>query len=46
MEQPMRAQIDTHELLANVGGMIVGSALRQVIERGVDPAAFLRAPRG
>jgi tryptophan synthase alpha chain len=39
-----REQVD--RLAAYVDGVIVGSALVEVIERGEDPAAFLRSLRG
>jgi tryptophan synthase alpha chain len=42
----IRARAQVERLAAHVDGVIVGSALVEVIERGEDPVAFLRALRG
>jgi len=42
----IRSAEQVRKLAPHVDGVIVGSALVEVIERGEDPAAFLRALRG
>jgi tryptophan synthase alpha chain len=42
----IRTREQVERLAAHVDGVIVGSALVEVIERGEDPAAFLRGLRG
>jgi tryptophan synthase alpha chain len=42
----IRSRDQVERLSAYVDGVIVGSALVEVIERGEDPAAFLRSLRG
>lgn len=42
----IRSRAHVERLAGNVDGVIVGSALVEVLERGEDPAAFLRSLRG
>jgi tryptophan synthase alpha chain len=42
----IRSRAQVARLAPHVDGVIVGSALVEVLERGEDPAAFLRALRG
>jgi tryptophan synthase alpha chain len=42
----IRAREQVRRLAGHVDGVIVGSALVEVIEQGGDPVAFLRALRG
>jgi tryptophan synthase alpha chain len=42
----IRSRDQVQKLRGHVDGVVVGSALVEVLERGEDPAAFLRALRG
>jgi tryptophan synthase alpha chain len=42
----VRSADQVAEIAAHADGVIVGSALIEVLERGEDPAAFLQALRG
>jgi tryptophan synthase alpha chain len=42
----VRSAEQVREIAQHADGVIVGSALIEVLERGEDPAAFLRALRG
>lgn len=42
----IRAAAQVERLSAHVDGVIVGSALVEVIEKGEDPARFLKSLRG
>ena len=41
----IRSREQVERLRGHVDGVVVGSALVEVLERGEDPAAFLRAMR-
>jgi tryptophan synthase alpha chain len=42
----IRTRGQVARMAGHVDGVVVGSALVEVLERGEDPAAFLRALRG
>jgi tryptophan synthase alpha chain len=42
----VRSRAQVASISAHADGVIVGSALVEVLERGEDPAAFLRSLRG
>jgi tryptophan synthase alpha chain len=42
----IRSRAQVAQFAAHVDGVVVGSALVETLERGEDPAAFLRSLRG